>query len=84
MLEQTDAGFAVQVPDLAISTFGNSIESAKQAAVDAIRFNIEAYAQSGKPLPAEQPVSTHLKNPDFQDVLFAYVEVAGPGDKLAA
>ena len=84
MLEQTETGFAVQVPDLAITTFGESIEAAKQAAMEAIRFNLEAYLQEGKPLPDEQPVSSHLKNPDFQDLLFAYVEVVGPGGKLAA
>ena len=32
MLEQTEAGFAVQVPDLAIVTYGETIEAAKQAA----------------------------------------------------
>ena len=32
MLEQTEAGFAVQVPDLAIVTYGDTIEAAKHAA----------------------------------------------------
>lgn len=36
MLEQTEAGFAVQVPDLAIATYGDTIEAAKQAACAAI------------------------------------------------
>ena len=32
MLEETESGFAVQAPDLAIATFGESIEAAKHAA----------------------------------------------------
>ena len=32
MLEQTETGFAVQAPDLAIATYGESIEAAKRAA----------------------------------------------------
>jgi len=42
MLEQTDAGFAVQVPDLAIVTFGEDIEASKRAACEAFRINLEA------------------------------------------
>jgi predicted RNase H-like HicB family nuclease len=30
MLEQTETGFAVQAPDLAIATHGESIEAAKR------------------------------------------------------
>ena len=37
MLEPTEAGFAVQVPDLAISTQGRTIEEAKRAALKAIK-----------------------------------------------
>ena len=40
MLEQTEAGFAVQVPDLAIVTYGENIEVAKQASVEAIQINL--------------------------------------------
>src|ERR1035437_756347 len=39
MLEQTETGFAVQAPDLAIATFGENIEAAKRAAGEAIRIN---------------------------------------------
>ena len=40
MLEQTETGFAVQVPDLAITTYGKNIEEAKRAAGEAILSNI--------------------------------------------
>lgn len=78
MLEQTESGFAVQVPDLAIVTHGASIESAKQAASDAIRINLDAYREAGQPLPPGQAVAAHLENPAFRDLLFAYVELAAP------
>jgi mRNA interferase RelE/StbE len=41
MLEQTETGFAVQVPDLAITTYGEDIEAAKRAAGEAIQSNLE-------------------------------------------
>jgi predicted RNase H-like HicB family nuclease len=84
MLEQTERGFAVQVPDLAITTYGENIEAAKRAAAEAIRINLETYNEAGQGVPDEQPVSSHLENPEFRDLLFAYVEVPAPKGKIAA
>ena len=84
MLEQTEAGFAVQVPDLAIVTCGESIEAAKRAAVEAIQINLDAYRDAGQQVPDGQDVSSHLVNPEFRDLLFAYVEVAEPKERIAA
>jgi predicted RNase H-like HicB family nuclease len=84
MLEQTEAGFAVQVPDLAIVTNGENIEAAKRAASEAIQINLEAYRDAGQQVPQEQDVSRHLANPEFRDLLFAYVEVAEPRGRKAA
>jgi predicted RNase H-like HicB family nuclease len=84
MLEQTEAGFAVQVPDLAIVTHGDSIESARQSAIEAIQSNLEAYTQSALPVPEGKPLSQHLENPEFRDLLFTYVEVANPHHLIAA
>jgi predicted RNase H-like HicB family nuclease len=84
VLEQTETGFGVQVPDLAITTYGENIEAAKRAAEEAIRINLEAYREVGQRIPDEQSVSRHLENPEFQDLLFAYVEVAEPTGKIAA
>ncbi len=84
MLEQTDAGFAVQVPDLAIVTYGETIEAAKQAASEAIRINVEAYPEAGQAVPECQSVEHHLENPEFQELVFAYVEVPLPTERMAA
>ena len=84
MLEQTEAGFAVQVPDLAIVTYGESIEAAKRAAREAIQINLEAYQDAGQEVPEEQAVLSHLENPEFRDLLFTYVEVQGPKERIAA
>jgi predicted RNase H-like HicB family nuclease len=45
MLEQTEIGFAVQVPGLAIVSSGQDLEKAKRAAREAIRANFEAYKE---------------------------------------
>jgi predicted RNase H-like HicB family nuclease len=84
MLEQTETGFAVQAPDLAITTYGENIEAAKRAASEAIRSNLEAYREAGKPVPEAQGVSNHVENPEFRDLLFAYVDVAEPQGRIAA
>jgi predicted RNase H-like HicB family nuclease len=84
MLEQTETGFAVQAPDLAIATYGDSIEAAKRAAGEAIRSNLEAYREAGQQVPKAQGVSKHLENPEFRDLLFAYVDVAEPRGRIAA
>ena len=84
MLEQTEAGFAVQVPDLAIVTCGESIEAAKQGAVEAIQINLEAYREAGQAIPERQPVEHHLENPEFRELVFAYIEVPEPKEQIAA
>ena len=84
MLEQTETGFAVQVPDLAIITHGENVEAAKHAASDAIRINLDAYRETGLIVPDSKGVSKHLDNPEFRDLLFAYVEVAEPQERIAA
>ncbi len=84
MLEQTEAGFAVQAPDLAIVTYGESIEAAKRAACEAIQVNLEAYQDAGQKAPEAQPVLSHLENPEFRDLLFTYVEVPEPKERIAA
>ena len=84
MMEQTEAGFAVQVPDLAIVTYGATIEAAKQAAVEAIQSNLEAYREAGQAVPEKQSIEHHLENPEFQELVFACVEVPEPKDRIAA
>jgi predicted RNase H-like HicB family nuclease len=84
MLEQTETGFAVQAPDLAIATHGETIEAARRAAREAIQINLEAYREAGQQAPEPQSVSNHLENPEFRDLLFAYVDVAEPPGRIAA
>jgi predicted RNase H-like HicB family nuclease len=84
MLEQTEVGFAVQVPDLAIVTYGENLTAAKQAACDAILINLTAYQEAGQAVPERQAVEVHLENPEFQDFLFTYVEVSEPKERIAA
>lgn len=75
VLEQTEAGFSVQVPDLAVVAFGETIQQAKRAAINAIKINLEAYQEAGKEIPQSQPMSVHWENPDFVDSFFAHVDV---------
>jgi len=84
MLEQTEAGFAVQVPDLAIVTYGDTIEAAKQAACEAIQINLETYREVGQVVPESQSIEYHLENPELRELVFAYVEVQEPESWIAA
>jgi len=83
-LESTENGFSVQIPDLAIVTFGKDIQDAKRAAVEAIKINLNTYNETGKKIPEQKSVSEHLENPDFTDLLFAFVKVMLPMKKMAA
>ncbi|MFQ5454615.1 MAG: type II toxin-antitoxin system HicB family antitoxin [Nitrospirota bacterium] len=84
MLEPTEAGFSVQVPDLAIVTYGESLDTAKQAAIKAIQINLDAYQEAVQEVPERKPVLTHLENPDFKDLLFTYVDVAETKERVAS
>jgi len=83
-LEQTERGFSVQVPDLAIVTWGKNIAEAKLAASEAIQANLDTYQEIGKNIPIPKPVSFHLENPDFADSLFAYVDMFEESERIAA
>ncbi len=83
MLEETETGFAVQVPDLAVSTHGETIEAARAAAVTAIQINLETYREAGMDIPESQSVLTHLENPAFKELLFSYVNIPETDEKAA-
>lgn len=83
-LEQTERGFSVQVPDLAIITWGKNIAEAKLAASEAIQANLDTYQEIGKNIPIPKPVYFHLENPDFADSLFAYVDMLEESERIAA
>ncbi len=75
VIEPLDDGYAVQVPDLAVSTFGETLKKAKTAAKDAILANLETYHEIGQRPPLMQIPAVHLENPDFSEMLFMYVDV---------
>ena len=83
-LEPVEGGFGIQVPDLAIAAFAPTAEDAKRIAARAIAVNLEVYRMDGQAPPQPLPADVHLRNPDFDDVLFAYVDVASPNEKIAA
>ncbi|NIA29422.1 MAG: hypothetical protein GWP06_05845 [Actinobacteria bacterium] len=83
-LEPLAQGFSVQVPDLAIVTHGKDIGDAKKSAIEAIKANINTYIETGKKIPRGRPISEHLENPDFSELLFAFVDVTLPEEKIAA
>lgn len=75
VLEPTETGVAIQVPDLAIMTYAETMEAAQQAARNAITINLDTYRELGQTVPDQLPLEKHLENPDLRDLLFAYVEV---------
>lgn len=65
----------MQVPDLAILTYGKTIELSKQSAITAIESNLNTYMTLGQKIPNKQSIGVHLNNTDFQNLLFAWVKV---------
>ena len=83
-LEPVDGGFGIQVPDLAISAFAPTVGEARRVAAQAIAVNLAAYREDGQEPPPPQPAEAHLRDADLADLLFTYVEVESPEEKLAA
>ena len=71
MLEEPEAGFAVQVPDLAITTFGENVEAARQAASKAIRINLEALSNVMRDMQGQYSRYLNQKYADRPDLLLA-------------
>lgn len=84
VFEPTEYGVAIQVPDLAIIAHGEDFAAAHRAAYAAIQANIAAYRGAGLPVPEKNPVEQHPENPEFSDLLFAYVAVTEPREKITA
>ena len=83
-LEPVDGGFGIQVPDLAISAYAPTVEEARRVASRAIAENLACYRQDGQEPPPPQSAEVHLRDPDFADLLFAYINVDTPDERLAA
>ena len=67
MLEQTDVGFAVQVPDLAIVTHGETIEAAKQVARKRSGSMWKRIGKLAKRSPSVNRLSTIWRIPHFKN-----------------
>ncbi len=65
MLEQTETGFAVEAPDLAIATYGETIEAAKRAASEAIQINLEAITRPDNRYLKGRASQAILRIPNF-------------------
>jgi predicted RNase H-like HicB family nuclease len=84
MLEETEEGFAVQVPDLPVVTHGGDVETDKRSAAEAIRINLESYLEQDMPDPERRPLRDHLRNPEFDGLLFGFAEVSRSEETAAA
>jgi len=84
MLEQTETGFAVQAPDLAIATYGESIEAAKRALAKRFGATSKPIGKPDNGCLKRKAFQTILRIPNFGICCSAYVDVAEPQGRIAA
>jgi hypothetical protein len=84
MLEQTETGFAVQAPDLALATTARTSKQPSKLPAKRSVSTSKPIREAGQQVPEGQGVSNHVENPEFRDLLFAYVDLAEPQGNIAA
>jgi predicted RNase H-like HicB family nuclease len=71
-----DIRFGVTVPDLpGCFSAGDTFDGALDSVVEAIDLHLEGLTEEGIEIPVPRPIADHRKNPDFQDGVWAAVEV---------
>ncbi len=71
-----DSDYGVSVPDLGgCFSAGESVEEALENVVEAIECHLEAIIMDGEKIPPTNSIEFHRKNPEYQDGLWAIVEV---------
>jgi predicted RNase H-like HicB family nuclease len=66
----------VVVPDLpGCFSAGDTLDEAITNAHEAILLHLESYLDDGKPFPNPLPVEEHMKNPEFDNWVWAVVNV---------
>jgi predicted RNase H-like HicB family nuclease len=74
----TDDGarFGVTVPDLpGCFSAGDSFDEAVESAKEAIALHLEGMTEDGEAIPAARSIAEHRVNPDYDDGVWAVVEV---------
>ena len=74
----TDAGirFGVTVPDLpGCFSAGDTFDDALSSVVEAINLHLEDMAEDGEDIQAPRPIAEHRLNADFDDGVWALVDV---------
>ena len=71
-----DSDYGVTVPDLAgCFSAGETSDEALNEVVEAIECHIEGLLMDGEPIPTPQTIEYHRGNPDYDDGVWALVEV---------
>jgi predicted RNase H-like HicB family nuclease len=71
-----ESDYGVTVPDLSgCFSAGETLDEALNEVVEAIECHLEGLLMDGEPIPIPQTIEYHRGNPDYQDGVWALVEV---------
>ena len=71
-----DSDYGVTVPDLpGCFSAGETSDEALNGVVEAIECHLEGLLMDGEPIPPPQAIEYHRQNPDYQDGVWALVEI---------
>ena len=74
--KDSDSDYSVEIPDLpGCFSAGSTVEEAMDMAKEAVECHIEGLLIDSEPVPEPSDIEVHRGNPDYEEGMFAAVEV---------
>lgn len=74
--QEGDSAYGVTVPDIAgCFSAGDTLDEALQNTKESIESHLELLAEDGQVAPAATNIQQHKNNPDYQDGMWALVDI---------
>ena len=74
--KDSDSDYSVSIPDLpGCFSAGATVEEAIDMAKEAAECHIEGLLIDSEPVPSPSDIEAHKDNPDFEDAIWAAIEV---------
>ena len=66
---------AIRIPDLQVSTAGDTIEAAYTAAAEAADIELQNFVKSGENIPLPSSIDKIMQNPDFSGNGWGFIDI---------
>ena len=66
---------AIRIPDLQVSTAGDTIEDAYRAAAEAADIELQNFVMSGQKIPMPSSIDEMIRNPEFSGHGWGFIDI---------